>query len=329
MAELLRVTGLKKHFPVTKGLLKREVARVKAVDGVDFVINEGETFGLVGESGCGKTTVGKVVLRLLDATEGEILYKGQDITKLSKKEMRDLRQDLQIVFQDPYGSLNPRMTVHDIIAEPMKKHNICSGEALEKRVVELLNRVGLSERELKKYPHEFSGGQRQRIGIARAMVMEPELVIADEPISALDVSVQSQILNLFKELQQELGIAYLFIAHGMPVVKYMSDRVGVMYLGKLVEIGGSEEIYLNHLHPYTEALLSSVPIPDPDLAKEKQPIILQGDIPSPIAPPSGCRFRTRCPYAMDICAKEEPCMVEVGENHSVACHRVNIEKKQQ
>ena len=329
MAELLRVTGLKKHFPVTKGLLKREVARVKAVDGVDFVINEGETFGLVGESGCGKTTVGKVVLRLLEASEGEILYKGQDITKLSKKEMRDLRQDLQIVFQDPYGSLNPRMTVHDIIAEPMKKHNICSGEELEKRVVELLNRVGLSERELKKYPHEFSGGQRQRICIARALSLNPKLIVCDEPVSALDVSVQSQILNLFKELQQDFGIAYLFIAHGMPVVKYMSDRVGVMYLGKLVEVAESEELFENQLHPYSQALMSAIPVANPD--RERNRIILEGDVPNPVNPPQGCHFHPRCKKCMEICKQKQPELKKHlinGEEHFCACHLYDMQDNQ-
>jgi len=318
MAELLQVKGLKKYFPVTKGLLKREVARVKAVDGVDFVINKGETFGLVGESGCGKTTVGKLILRLLDATEGEIFYDGINICTLNKKEMRKLRQDLQIVFQDPYGSLNPRMTVRDIIAEPMKKHKTASGEELEKRVVDLLNRVGLSERELKKYPHEFSGGQRQRICIARALSLNPKLIVCDEPVSALDVSVQSQILNLFKELQKDLEIAYLFIAHGMPVVKYMSDRVGVMYLGKLVEVADSEELFENQLHPYSQALMSAIPVADPD--SERKRIILEGDVPNPINLNPGCHFCSRCVHKMERCQYDMPQLREVKPQHFVACH---------
>lgn len=321
MAELLRVKGLKKYFPVTKGLLKREVARVKAVDGVDFVINKGETFGLVGESGCGKTTVGKLILRLLDATEGEIFYDGVNICTLNKKEMRKLRQDLQIVFQDPYGSLNPRMTVRDIIAEPMKKHKTASGEVLEKRVVDLLNRVGLSARELKKYPHEFSGGQRQRICIARALSLNPKLIVCDEPVSALDVSVQSQILNLFKELQKDLEIAYLFIAHGMPVVKYMSDRVGVMYLGKLVEVADSEELFENQLHPYSQALMSAIPVADPD--SERKRIILEGDVPNPINLNPGCHFCSRCVHKMERCQNDMPLLRKVKPGHFVACHLFN------
>ena len=318
MQELLRVTGLKKYFPVTKGIFKRQVASVKAVDGVDFSIYKGETFGLVGESGCGKTTVGKLVLRLLEATDGEILFSGKDIRKLNKVELRELRKEMQIVFQDPYGSLNPRMTIHDTLAEPIRKHRLAQGADLEKRVVELLNRVGLSEREMKKYPHEFSGGQRQRICIARALAVNPRLIVCDEPVSALDVSVQSQILNLLKELQRDLDVAYLFIAHGMPVVRYMSDRVGVMYLGQLVEVADCEELFTNQLHPYSQALMSAIPIADPDHIPNR--IVLEGDVPNPINLNPGCRFYSRCPKARECCKNQPPELREVGPSHYVACH---------
>ncbi len=318
MGELLRVTGLKKYFPVTKGFFKRQVASVKAVDGVDFSIQEGETFGLVGESGCGKTTVGKMVLRLLDATDGEIEFDGRDIRQLDKKQMCEMRKQMQIVFQDPYGSLNPRMTVHDILAEPIRKHKLASGEALEQRVVELLRRVELNEREMKKFPHEFSGGQRQRICIARALAVNPRLIVCDEPVSALDVSVQSQILNLFKELQRDLGVAYLFIAHGMPVVRYMSDRVGVMYLGRLVEVAECEELFTNQLHPYSQALMSAIPVADPDHVPNR--IVLEGDVPNPIHLNPGCRFYSRCPRAGSRCQSELPELREVRPGHYVACH---------
>ncbi len=318
MQELLRVTGLKKYFPVTKGIYKRQVASVKAVDGVDFSIYKGETFGLVGESGCGKTTVGKLVLRLLEATDGEILFSGKDIRKLNKVELRDLRKEMQIVFQDPYGSLNPRMTIHDTLAEPIRKHRLAQGADLEKRVVELLNRVGLSEREMKKYPHEFSGGQRQRICIARALAVNPRLIVCDEPVSALDVSIQSQILNLLKELQRDLEVTYLFIAHGMPVVRYMSDRVGVMYLGQLVEVADCEELFTNQLHPYSQALMSAIPIADPDHIPNR--IVLEGDVPNPINLNPGCRFYSRCPKAREYCKNQPPELREVGPSHYVACH---------
>ena len=318
MGELLRVTGLKKYFPVTKGFFKRQVASVKAVDGVDFSIQEGETFGLVGESGCGKTTVGKMVLRLLDATDGEIEFDGRDIRQLDKKQMCEMRKQMQIVFQDPYGSLNPRMTVHDILAEPIRKHKLASGEALEQREVELLRRVELNEREMKKFPHEFSGGQRQRICIARALAVNPRLIVCDEPVSALDVSVQSQILNLFKELQRDLGVAYLFIAHGMPVVRYMSDRVGVMYLGRLVEVAECEELFTNQLHPYSQALMSAIPVADPDHVPNR--IVLEGDVPNPIHLNPGCRFYSRCPRAGSRCQSELPELREVRPGHYVACH---------
>ena len=309
---------LKKYFPVTKGFFKRHVADVKAVDGVDFCIHEGETFGLVGESGCGKTTVGKLVLRLLEATDGQILFDGKDVRALSKAELPALRRQMQIVFQDPYGSLNPRMTVHDILAEPLRKHRLASGAELDRRVAELLSRVELNEREGRKYPHEFSGGQRQRICIARALSMGPRLIVCDEPVSALDVSVQSQILNLLKQLQRDLGVAYLFIAHGMPVVRYMSHRVGVMYLGRLVEVADCETLFEHQLHPYSQALMSAIPIADPD--REPQRILLEGDVPNPIHLGPGCRFASRCQQATERCRREEPQLREAEPGHSVACH---------
>ena len=322
--KLLQVQNLTKYFYKTEGLFGQKKQIVRSVDNVSFDIYRKETLGLVGESGCGKTTVGRTITRLYKPTAGNIIFDGEDISALDSKGLMPYRKRIQMIFQDPYASLNPRMTVMDIIGEAVDLHAGLSSKAeRNKYVYDLLDRVGLQKSHADRYPHEFSGGQRQRIGIARALAVNPEFVVCDEPISALDVSIQAQVVNMLEDLQKELGLTYLFIAHDLSMVRHISDRIGVMYLGKLVEIGDSEEIYNRHRHPYTEALLSSVPIPDPDVAKTSEPIILQGDLPSPINPPSGCRFRTRCPYAMEICAKEEPAMVDVGNNHCVACHRVS------
>ncbi|MFC7439698.1 ABC transporter ATP-binding protein [Laceyella putida] len=314
---ILSVKELKKHFDVGRGQI------VQAVDGVSFDIYRGETLGLVGESGCGKSTIGRTLIRLYNATAGSITFKGKDVSQLKGKELKQFNREMQMIFQDPYASLNPRMTVLDIIAEGIDIHGLATGEERRKRVVELLETVGLNEDHAERYPHEFSGGQRQRIGIARALAVEPDFIIADEPISALDVSIQAQVVNLMRRLQKEKGLTYLFIAHDLSMVKYISDRVGVMYLGNMVELAESDELYDEPLHPYTEALLSAVPIPDPKTAKTRERIILQGDVPSPINPPSGCRFRTRCPKAMDICATAVPVWKEAKPNHFVACHLYN------
>ncbi len=316
---LIEVKNLKKHFPVKKSFLGKAKQVVKAVDDVSFTIYKGETLGLVGESGCGKSTTGRTMIKLYEPTEGEIWYKGVNLSELTPKEMLPYRKEMQMIFQDPYASLNTRMTIGDIIGEAIDIHGIAKGNERKAKIHDLLKKVGLNPDHAVRYPHEFSGGQRQRIGIARALAVNPEFIICDEPISALDVSIQAQVVNMLEDLQKELGLTYLFIAHDLSMVRYISDHVGVMYLGKLVEIAESEEVYNNPKHPYTQALLSAIPIADPTNDKSER-IILEGDIPSPINPPSGCTFRTRCQYAMPICAEEEPQMREVSPGHNAACH---------
>jgi len=315
---LVEVRGLKKYFPITGGVFSRVVGHVKAVDGVSFSIQKGETLGLVGESGCGKTTTGRALLRLIEATGGEILFEGRNILKLNREDMRRLRREMQIIFQDPYASLNPRMPVGDIIGEPLEIHGVARGRKREERVKELLDVVGLSPYHIRRYPHEFSGGQRQRIGVARALALNPQLIICDEPVSALDVSIQSQVINLLEDLQQEFGLTYLFIAHDLSVIKHISDRIGVMYLGKVVELAEEGELFRSPTHPYTEALLSAIPIPNPEIKRDR--IVLEGDVPSPANPPSGCRFHTRCSQAEEICRSQEPKWRDIGNDHYVACH---------
>jgi len=316
---LLQVQHLKTYFPILGGIFRRTVGYVQAVDDISFDIKRGETFGLVGESGCGKTTTGRTILRLNKATAGKVIFDGKDVFALSPRDLKKTRADMQIIFQDPYSSLNPRMPVGDIIGEGLRVHGMTDRREREKTVQYFMSVVGLRKEWVRRYPHEFSGGQRQRIGVARALALRPKFIVCDEPVSALDVSVQSQVLNLLEDLQREFGLTYLFIAHDLSVVEYLSDRVGVMYLGKLAELAPAEELYKNPLHPYTKALLSAIPNPDP--AVRKQRIVLQGDVPSPINPPSGCRFRTRCPIAINRCAAEEPAFRLMGQGHWVACHR--------
>jgi oligopeptide transport system ATP-binding protein len=319
-APLVSVQHLVKHFPIRGGILYRTVGEVHAVDDVSLDIRTGETLGLVGESGCGKTTTGRVILRLIPATDGKVLFQGKDVFAVRGDALKQLRRDMQIIFQDPYSSLDPRMPIGDIIAEGLVVHGIGSRSERDDAVREMMSLVGLRPQYARRYPHEFSGGQRQRIGIARALILRPKFVICDEPVSALDVSIQSQILNLLRDLQQQFGLTYLFIAHNLAVVRYISDRIGVMYLGKLVELAETDELFRRPLHPYTQALLSAIPTPDPTLKRKR--IVLTGDVPSPIKPPPGCRFHTRCPIAMEICRHTEPVFRDVGGGHMVACHAV-------
>ncbi|UKK97825.1 MULTISPECIES: ABC transporter ATP-binding protein [Brevibacillus] len=319
MAEdLLIVKNLKKYYPITGGVLGGEIGVVKAVDDVSFTVKSGETLGLVGESGCGKSTTGRSLLRLIEPTSGEINFDGTDVMSLSTDAMRKMRRDMQIVFQDPFASLNPRHNIEKILEEPLIVHGLGSSAERKKRVQEMLEIVGLSSYHASRYPHQFSGGQRQRIGIARALMLKPKLIVADEPVSALDVSIQSQVLNLMQDLQREFGLTYLFIAHDLSVVRHISDRVGVMYLGRIVELTTSSQLYANPLHPYTKALLSAVPSPDPDAVRER--VILQGDVPSPAKPPSGCTFHTRCPHVTEECRTVRPEFADTGDGHFVACH---------
>lgn len=320
---LVRVQNLKMYFDVDKKMFSRHKRTLKAVDGVSFGIERGRTFGLVGESGCGKTTVGRTIVRLYTPTDGEIYYDGNDIAKLDNKQIAPYRRKMQMIFQDPYASLDPRMTVGDIIAEPIRAHKLYSNDSeCKERVRELIATVGLKPDHIARYPHEFSGGQRQRIGIARALASNPEFIVCDEPISALDVSIQAQVVNELEELQASLGLTYLFVSHDLSMVRHISHDVGVMYLGHMVEMAPVEELFAHMQHPYTRALLSAVPIADPDLAAKSQRIVIQGDVPTPIDPPSGCPFRTRCPYAQDICAKQRPEMRDIGGGHYCACYMV-------
>lgn len=315
---LLEVENLKKYFPVKKGVLSRTVGQVRAVDGVNFTLQRGETLGLVGESGCGKTTVGRSILRLVEPTAGRVNFNGKNMLELDREELRITRASLQIIFQDPFSSLDPRMSVEQIIAEPIRNHMKIAKSEIRQRVAYLMERVGLHPEQSRRYPHEFSGGQRQRIGIARALALNPLAIICDEPVSALDVSIQAQVINLLAQLQEQMNLSYLFIAHDLSVVEHISDRVAVMYLGRIVELTTDRELYRNPLHPYSQALLSAVPIPDPEIHKQK--ILLQGDVPSPMNPPTGCTFHTRCPECEDICPREIPVFRDVGNEHWVACH---------
>jgi oligopeptide transport system ATP-binding protein len=327
-APLVEVQRLKKYFPIKKGVLQREIARVHAVDDVTFAVHEGETVGLVGESGCGKSTLGRCIVRLLEPTAGDVIFQGRSIGKLGARALRPLRREMQMVFQDPYASLNPRKRVGTIISDPLRIHGIGDRAERKRTVEELLEKVGLSPEHYNRFPHEFSGGQRQRIGVARALALRPKLIVADEPVSALDVSIQAQMVNLLEELQDEFRLTYLFIAHDLGVVRHVSDRIAVMYLGKLVELSPAEELYTRPIMPYTEALLSAVPIPDPDLSEKRERIVLEGDVPSPIDPPPACRFHPRCRYATEICQQIEPPLVDYGNGHLAACHHpLNVDKE--
>ena len=321
---LVRIHELKMHFPITQGIIvQRKVGAIRAVDGVTFDIMRGETLGLVGESGCGKSTTGRAILQLYRPTAGDVFFEDVNLIRVKGEQLRQMRRRMQMIFQDPYASLNPRMTVGDIIGEPLLVHSISKGKERRRRVQELLKVVGLNPYFVNRYPHEFSGGQRQRIGVARALAVQPEFIICDEPISALDVSIQAQIINLLEDLQSEFNLTYLFIAHDLSVVRHISDRIAVMYLGKIVELTGRDDLYDNPLHPYTQALLSAVPIPDPVVEERRQRVILEGDVPSPASPPEGCNFNTRCPVVMDICRQQDPEFVDVGGGHWVACFKVS------
>ena len=318
---LLEVTDLVKHFPIKSGMvIDREVARVRAVDGVSFTLREGETLGLVGESGCGKSTLCRAILQLTTPTSGSVRFAGEELVGRSRRDLRAMRRQMQMIFQDPFASLNPRKRVGQIVGDPLALHGIARGAELKRRVQDLLDRVGLNAEHYNRFPHEFSGGQRQRIGIARALALRPKLIVADEPVSALDVSVQAQIINLLEDVQDEFGLSYLFVAHDLGVVRHVSDRIAVMYLGKIVENSGADELYDKPIHPYTNALLSAVPIPDPKRNSARERLVLEGDVPSPIDPPSGCRFHTRCPWCTDICTSDEPDLIEHRPEHFAACH---------